>query len=504
MSDSSLSVPNVELYLEQPHLEWYEWKNRDRVIQVYGVGYIWYQQYLKSLLILDFLLSIASLIPITSHIVLGSNSYTQYEQFINEDALNSTQSINNAGLGSFIFYIITASYTDAAHPYIYTYFIIHLLSITIHPILYYHYVRQRQSIHDSSLAFEDPFNSIEKHNFYQQESQSHYFKIKLARNNRKKSQKSMVKTNSYHENVSRVSGISSVEMKENKGDDDATPKIIQNLNQHIYIKYSRNVASICCFFMILAIYGICIWLIQSYMYDRLHSLSTINSFTISIWVSVVLSITQSVTDVVWMLFSELLRYIEVHTHEEVANKWECIRLFALRIFSINMFYAIRIYGMNDQQQCSATLLGVQHTLIVVCYFLGDFIADYLWPYFYRAYKRKHGGQYGRDYENWYEFKLSEQYATVAYRHILLSSGSSFIPGLAIIALLGNYVQWKSDQYRVTHLCRISHRLYSSYRSFLNLLGIISVLYFLIGYPKGIIFSVLNSNSFFTCDNLSTS
>ena len=211
---------------------------------------------------------------------------------------------------------------------------------------------------------------------------------------------------------------------------------------------------------------------------------------------------QALTDLVWLVVCELLRYIEVHQTEEIGRKWQCVRLFLLRVFSINVFYLVRTYVLRNELQCSADLLGIQHLFIIISYMFGDLVGDFAWPWIYRSVKRcqRH---YERDYETWYEFDLSEQYAAIAFRHMLLCCGASFMPGLSLVALIGHAIQLKADQYRLCHLCRLKLKEQSSYHKFLLLLGVTTIITYLFLFPRGIIWIFINSE-YFTCDLLATS
>ncbi|AYV86599.1 MAG: hypothetical protein Sylvanvirus4_13 [Sylvanvirus sp.] len=177
-----------------------------------------------------------------------------------------------------------------------------------------------------------------------------------------------------------------------------------------------------------------------------------------------------------------------------------MRLFILRVFSVNVFYFVRSLILTSENTCSVSLLGIQHTLIIISYVLGDLIADFLWPAVYRCWKKR-TTRYTREYQACLELNLAEEYSATAFRHYLLCSGASFMPGLAVLALMGNLIKLKCDQYRISHLCRLRHRVYATYHKFLLVLGFVTVLAFLIGYPKGILMMFINRNTFFTCDLL---
>jgi len=444
---------------EELHLKWSEWKDPKRVIEVYGVGLLWYQKYQYSLILLDLALSVFALFPIVAHAVEGSLPYAA--------AINSTSS--SSAFSEAVFVMVTASYAPASLKWVYFYMVSHLICITIHPICYSLYLHKNHPA--NNIAFEDPWDHSEFHLRGEDHAPIKDRAIQILP-------------------IVRVPSIQE-------------QNALDKANRIEFHKIFRNSLSVLCFLCVLCAYGICLWGLQIGMYDTyLINASKDEQLSAHIWISIVLSIVQACTDLVWMIVSELIRFVEVHDTQDSFEKWQCSRLFLLRVFSINMFYAIRTWILVNEEECSAGFLGVQHLFIVISYIFGDLLADYIWPALYRAYHRWRGN-FVRDYETWYEFLLSEQYATVSYRHILLSCGASFIPGLSIIALLGNCIQLKSDQYRLTRLCRIRHRLYSSYNHFVQILGVFTVLCYLLAFPKGVLFLFIDSNSFFTCDMLSS-
>ncbi len=456
--------------MEKPHLEWNEWRHKSKIIDTYGIGLVNYRDYLYSYIILDILLSCFALVPIAAHVAYGDAAYQDSSS--DGQSANSTTYISPAE--QVVYSIVTASYTTSSIPFVYAYMVVHLICIVLHPIVYQAYLQKNRVSENIELEdrWEDEFHLREPEIW--KPSQLYTARIKVS-----KDQGSDPGDLIIHDPVAEA-------------------------HRRWCRKWTRNGISILLFCLVLVAYGVCLWLLQTYLYSTYLNLNTqaASTFPTHIWISVILAVVQASTDLVWMIVAELLRFVEIHESQDAVEKWQCVRLFLLRIFSINMFYAIRTFILQSQDACSAGLLGAQHILIVASYIFGDMVADYAWPWLYRSFRRRQGN-YIRDYESWYEFMLSEQYATIAYRHILLSCGASFIPGLSIIALLGNYMQLKSDQYRLSCLCKISHRLYSSYHRFLQFLGLVTVLCYLLSFPKGVLFLFIEPQSFFTCDMLNT-
>ena len=82
----------------------------------------------------------------------------------------------------------------------------------------------------------------------------------------------------------------------------------------------------CCAWPDIGVLWRVIWAIQTYMYLYFHGKSNQYNLDVSVWISLFLALIQALTDILWMIVSELLQKIELHREQETANKWECMRL----------------------------------------------------------------------------------------------------------------------------------------------------------------------------------
>ena len=109
---------------EQPNPNWSDWKKPQTIVQLCGIGLVWYQKYLQSLILLNFVLTLISLIPIGVHIYTGSTSFE--DSLLAAEGLTSNQSSQLASsssnaFASVIFILTTASYQPSTFPYVYAY-----------------------------------------------------------------------------------------------------------------------------------------------------------------------------------------------------------------------------------------------------------------------------------------------------------------------------------------------------------------------------------------------
>lgn len=511
---------------EQPFPNWSDWQKPQRIVELCGIGLVWYQKYLQSLIFLNGILSLISLIPIGAHAFAGSLPFNASGQ--NDDpASNSTSPTSSSspsspsavetsnGFASFIFLVTTASYPPSLHVYLYVYMALVFVGLMTHFLLYKRFLKveyiQGQSTRITSEAiysgdlkmnqdhmFESPVDLELLHVGPDLWQTSTYHKMKLSTSSSKHHPASLqtwiqIRADPQDDHLS--SGGTQLHQPQT-----SLSEVLKKSDEWAWFKRWRNSLSILCFALVLAAYGVSLWLLQTYLYSYFNAEHV--NLTLHIWISVLLGVIQALTDLLWLGVCEMLRYLEVHQSDEIGRKWQCVRLFLLRVFSINVFYLVRTYVLQDELQCSAELLGIQHVIIIISYVFGDLWGDFAWPWLYRAWKRC-GRHYERDYDTWYEFDLSEQYSAIAFRHMLLCCGASFMPGLSVIAFIGHYTQLKCDQYRLCHLTALKGKVQSSYHKFLVLQGVTTLFTFLFLFPKGVVWLFIYPDSFFTCDLLAT-
>src|SRR4051794_15142731 len=121
---------------EQPNPNWTDWKKPQKIVELCGIGLVWYQKYLQSLIILNVVLSFISLIPIGAHIHAGSRDMDSSTLSLSN--INDTRSEieNQNAFASVIFLLTTASYLEPTHVFVYAYMGLFLAGLLIHFLLY--------------------------------------------------------------------------------------------------------------------------------------------------------------------------------------------------------------------------------------------------------------------------------------------------------------------------------------------------------------------------------
>ncbi|AYV86600.1 MAG: hypothetical protein Sylvanvirus4_14 [Sylvanvirus sp.] len=296
---SALSLSLQHVYQERPYMEWKEWKDSKRVTEVYGVGIVWYQRYHESLQLLCIYLSTISLVSLIPHFVQGTIPFEGQVVYDVYEMNNQTVSLTDAtgsGVADVAFLLTTGSYKPETIPYIYAYMTLFLLGLVIHPYLYLRYLTNNHPSVSEDPFYEDPFDHDE---LYLRDEKDWDIQEDAKHN------EGMIGIQLVNE-IQPVDSITSASMP---------LSITDRAQQWSCSKYKRNLLSIFVFILILVVYGVCLWVLQSNLYNSFYQQESTSSLSVHIGISLLLSVIQASTDFLWMMVCEGLRKIEQHNNQ---------------------------------------------------------------------------------------------------------------------------------------------------------------------------------------------
>lgn len=288
-----------------------------------------------------------------------------------------------------------------------------------------------------------------------------------------------------HDNIYNLTGMALDEIKD-------------NVHFTSTQRFWRRVGSYFIFILLIGVSGGITYLIQWLGRETAGEIFSVVNYVVTFSVVTINFFFQTI--------SVKLVQLEKHKTWSLFRKHHTIKLIAFKIINVCAMYAALSFSFQRNGRCIYFDAGSKFvSLILIDLFFQNFMEMAVplmkrWGATHVKYLQTKGG----DEAAKPEFDVSQEYLELFYRQFVIYLGLSIFPGITVLGLITNILEYPLDKYRMLRICQRPKPLDISMKRFLVIWLFVTGLAGLLTWPQGAIWTLTATRGYspsFTCCNL---